>query len=36
MLDLPSTSSEEDILETLKDTTPFMTPKIGNKYYICI
>jgi hypothetical protein len=30
MLDLPSPSSEEQILEALKETTPLMTPKIGN------
>jgi hypothetical protein len=30
MLDLPSPSSEEEILEALKETTPLMTPKIGN------
>ncbi|KAF3340791.1 hypothetical protein FCM35_KLT09635 [Carex littledalei] len=29
MLDLPSPSSEEEILEALKETTPLMTPKIG-------
>lgn len=29
MLDLPSPSSEEEILEALKEPTPLMTPKLG-------